>query len=726
DYFLSFSFTINFLNGSLKTKTINCLTNETGWASASLLIPIGSDSIVVIVSFEGTYNYSSTSDQILVKVDRIVYSLEIVVPPNAKINEVLTIKVILNTTYGKISNQTIFLTISILSSSGQLSNKILNATTDINGTAYFYYLIPKDSAALTLMAEFQGSNGEYSKSNVNTVITVADWLLMVQRNLPIIILIFAIILIAIVVLLLYFKVFKPQVISLGDKRQKLILKRAETRKEIQRITDELTKERSNTISAAKEALLNDDFKTAEKLYEKAANLSLELSDKSLAKEFFSKAEEIRHKLNESKTRNTLFEQRTKFLNKARIAIQNRNVKEASEFYKKTAEISKLLGDMEAYNKYMKLAENASERIETLKAGDLRRKTGEFLNKADKLMAKQNYISAAHNFEAASRLLLKLGEEDGAEKFITWARLARERDIQEGQPSDQWITIIQNEIKNLKEKIKSALESANLKKAIEFYELMAILYTEINKPESAEKARNNAKKIEEKIEEKRVPQEINKLEELREIAFQKAQKYEAENKLAQASKYYKEAAKLSEDLGEKEIAFGYLEKAKYLIKQIKKLQETKEKAKEKAEEEEELVPKEITEAEVELAKLNISDYLKNARNALKDELYAVALYFYEKIRDAYLILSDSTKVTKTESKIKEIKAKMQIEKVSSEQLRSILPRLSSKAENLFKKQKYSEASILYYRIADIFLRLDDTDAGEHYLSRAEIAHKKSEK
>ncbi|MHA1252155.1 MAG: hypothetical protein ACTSRP_19370, partial [Candidatus Helarchaeota archaeon] len=356
----------------------------------------------------------------------------------------------------------------------------------------------------------------------------------------------------------------------------------------------------------------------------------------------------------------------------------------------------------------------------------------------------------------------------------WARLARERDVEEGLPRDEWIKTVQKEIIKHKDEIKSALESGNYEKAIKLFETIAILYTEINKPESAETARKNAEKIKEKLEAKEIKAEDRELEEQRSSLIEKAQKYEKENKLPQAIKYYKDAAKISEKLGEKEIAIGYMEKARYLLKQSEQIQKEKEKEKEleqkrkkeiekikaeilredkkidiekieaeikaakatKVEKLEELPKKikepeeietpeeEVSESELELAKLNLGDLQKRARDALGKDLYATAYYYYSKVRDAYKILGDSSKVMKTENKLKEIKAKMQLEKTPPEQLRIILPRLSAKAENLYKKEKYVEAEKLFLRIADIFFTLEDEEAGEHYFSKAEIARKKA--
>ncbi|MHA1268843.1 MAG: hypothetical protein ACTSPY_03575 [Candidatus Helarchaeota archaeon] len=716
---LNIQFTFSFLNGSLKTISINKFTNLSGIVNASVLIPLGTDYITIIASFGGSYNFSSSSTQIQIQVQRIEYTLTIITSISGQINRYLPIQVDLNSSLGNTTNRLIFLTISIITTSGEIRSEVLNATTNENGTVSFNYLIPIDSAALTIIAEFYGIYGEYSISNIKTVVTVADWLLLIQNNLPLIILIFLIILITIIVLVLYYKVFKPRVISLGDKRQKLIMQRAEARKELQRITDEITQERSNIIAKAKDALLNEDYTTAKKLYEKAANLSLELADKNLAKEFFSKADEIRHKIMEGKKKAELYDQRTKFLNKARAAIQDRKIQEASEYYKKTAEISRLLGENEAYNKYMKLSENVIERIEILHAGDLRRKAGELLSNADKMMAKQNFIAAAHNFEEASRLLLKLEEED-AEKFITWARLARERNVSEGQPKDQWKNVINDEIKKHKNTIKEALESGKYEKAIELYEKIAILYTEIDKPESVKKARNNAKIIQDKLESLKSEPEEKQLEDKRNSIIEKAQKFESENKLTQALRYYREAVRISEELGEKEIAYGYKEKTRQIIKKINQLKE-EEKAKPETEKAE--VPEEITEGDIEIAKINLSEFLKNARKAFTEELYSVALYYYTEIKNAYTLLGESSKAAKIDNKIKEVKAKIQLEKGSPEQLRTILPRLSNKADNFYKKGKFSEAIAVYLRIADIFFTLEDFDAGKHYLSMAESLNKK---
>ncbi|MBD3229943.1 MAG: hypothetical protein GF329_17300 [Candidatus Lokiarchaeota archaeon] len=722
NYQVSCQFTIKFLNGSVSTISLNPFTNNTGQISVSPIIPSGSDYVVIMVSFSGSYNYSSSTNQTSVRVERTRYNLTIIAPVNAELNSIINIQVVLNSAYGNITNQMINLSITIIDNSGGITTVYLNSKTDENGTALFEYQIPSDSAGLQLVATYSGIYGEYQVSNPKTVITVANWLLILQSYLPLLIILFVIILIVVIAVLLYYKVFKPRIISLADKRKKLVMERADTRRELKRITDELLEERSQAVAKAKKAYAAEDFKTAENLYEKAANISLELADKSLAKEFFSKAEEINLKLQERKRKKSLYDQRAKSIKKARSAIQNRNIKEAAKYYKKAAESSRILGEMDDYEKFLKLSKTVEERVEKLRAGDLRRTAGNYLQQADNLMAKQNYVEAARMFEKASRILIILGEEEGAEKFTTWARLARERSVPPGHPKDQWKKDIKDEIQHRKEKIKNLIASGRYKKAVESYELLAILYTEIEEMEKAKTSRMNAEKIEEKLESvKEEEEKEDEREKKRNQFLKKAEKFESEGRLLQASRYYKQSAEISKQLGEDSIASGYMKKAKDLIKKIRKIQ----KQEEEQEIEKEIKPEEITEGQVKLAKINLMDYRKKAREAIAEELYSVALYYHQQIKKAYQKMENTEKVNKTTNKIKQLKAKVQLEDISSQELRTILPRLSEKAKRFYKKEKYSKAEALFFRIADIFFRLGDNKAGEHYLSQKEMANKKIE-
>jgi hypothetical protein len=679
--------------------------------------------LIYFASFIGSHNYSSSTNQTFINVQPTQYELKIIAPVNARINSKITIKVILNSTYGDIANKTINLSLSVIHSSGEISTIYLISETDENGTALFEYTIPSDSAGLQIIATYSGTLGEYSISNPTTIITVADWILILQGYTPLILLILIIVIVLIVVLVLYYKVFKPKTISLADKRKKLVIEHAEARREINKITQELNDERSKAVSDAKEALISEDLNTAEKLYKKVGNISLELADKSLAKEFFSKAEEIKIKSNEKKRKKDLYSERSKYLNNARSAIQDRNINVASEYYKKTAEVSRALGDMDSYSKYMKLSESAAERVRKLQAGDLRSDAGELLEKADKFMAKQNFLEAAKMFEEAASIFITIGEEEGTDKFTTWAKLARQRDIPIGEPKDHWKEKIKTEIKKRREIIKDYLENGRYNKAIKHYLLLAILYKEIDDNNNAEKAIANAETIEEKIE---FPEEMEpknkELVDKRVKYIEKAQELEKNGQFPQSSRYYRMAAQISHELGEDADASRYSEKSKQLVRKVRRIQQEEE----GKEEIQEVKEEEITEAQKELAEINLIDYRKKARDAQNNELYALALYYYQEIEKAYQIMGDSAKIQKTLNKIKELKAKIQVEDISPDQLRAILPRLSAKSEKLYKKENYEEAENLFRRIADIFFTLNDFEAGKHYINRAEIASKKIKK
>ncbi|MHA1649541.1 MAG: hypothetical protein ACTSYB_05050, partial [Candidatus Helarchaeota archaeon] len=418
-------------------------------------------------------DYQNSSTTITLEVMLVVYNLTIRVPSHSSGGEFLTIKAQLWNGTHFVSGVLINFTIILIKQGDIVETYYRSNYTATNGTAIIIFRVPLSTITIHISATYESAGGAIVYSDTEIVTAVDPWVFTLENIFILVVLLLISGYILIAGVYLYRRKLRPKLMSIEDKKRTLLQKRAENRREIMRITQEIKTLRSKTLKEADVAKNNMNFKKAAELYEKAGNLTLELADKSVAREFFLKAKEMQRLAEQKERQKELRERREKLLEKARVAIRERNVVEAARNYRQVAELSRMLGEKDQAEKFLKLANAAHERIEALKEGDLRKKSGQFLSKADKAMGKQNFIEAAENFEEAAKIMILLGEDDGLKRFAGWAKLARERDALANQKTrEEWMQELKQKQKSLINKAKMLVREKNFEDAIQIYTTLA--------------------------------------------------------------------------------------------------------------------------------------------------------------------------------------------------------------------------------------------------------------
>ncbi|MHA1130165.1 MAG: hypothetical protein ACTSQQ_05095, partial [Candidatus Helarchaeota archaeon] len=520
--------------------------------------------LIEILAWATDYQNASTS--ITLNVELVNYSLTIRVPSHINSGQNLTIQADLFNGTDYVRYSMINFTITVVLQNNTIQVVYVCSLTGSNGTAFAFFLVPRKAISLYIEATYQRDGRGVVSSDTEIVTTVDPFLFFLESSFFWIIILLVMGYVVILGVYIYRKKLRPKFMSIESKKHELMKRRAENRREIATITQEIMQYRAQTLKDAELAKKNMEYGKAAKLYEKAGNLTLELADKSVAREFFLKAKEMQRLADDKDRERDLREQREKFLEKARVAIRERDVIEASRNYREVAEISRRLGEREQAAKFLKLANAANERIEALREGDLRKRSGVYLSKADKAMGKQAYLEAAKNFEEAAKIMVTLGEDDGVERFAGWAKLARERDALANEKSrEEWIKDLNDDLKMLVAKARILLREKKFQQAIDVYRTLVVYAIELGNTERIEKYKKNVEYCRNQAYATEISPETRSLLNERKKLLAKVDDAVKGERFGVAARYYNRISAISEIIDGKEVARTYQKQANYYKK-----------------------------------------------------------------------------------------------------------------------------------------------------------------
>ncbi|HUX99533.1 MAG TPA: hypothetical protein VMV49_08275 [Candidatus Deferrimicrobium sp.] len=717
---IQYSIKINYVSGAPLIVEKNIYTNSSGMGLIQYQVPLGASLINVIMSFYGSSNLTSVWNSTNINIERLTYALAVSVQSHTKVGEKLRIQAILSNGTHPVGNVLLnFTIIAVLSGDVTITSYLAGITAE-NGSVVVQYTVPAGAITIYIIATYRDAYGGVSNSEPQLVISVDPWVLFIQQYGWLIGLIILVVVVAVIGSMTYVKV-KRRFMSIEDKKRELVQKRADNRREIAMMEQEIKGMRSETLKEAEIASQNMNFNKAAKLYEKAGNLTLELADKSVAREFLLKAKEMQKRSDQKLQQNELKDQREKLLEKARSAIRERDVVEAARNYRQVAELSRMLGEQEQAEKFLKLADAANERVEALKEGDLRKESGIFLSKADKAMGKQDFLEAARNFEEASKIMLVLADDDGVERFAGWAKLARERGALTGdKPKDEWKQELIQKDELINRKIKQLIKERNFEETIKQYITLAINALELGNSDDLEKYKKNIVYYRKQSSMQEISPETRRLMTERKKLLLEVEDAIKGNRFAVVAKYYKRIAAISEVIDGKEVARSYNKQATYYLSRARERQIAEQpKVEEKEVPTKSIQPvARVAEDELEEVKANLAATVKNAREALKTGKTTLAKELYEKASQLAESVGDEGSAQRYQQKAEELEILKPKKTIENEGLvRKKIADLVQQAEKALQKKKFSEAKNTFEEISELFLQLGEEDAANTFLERA---------
>jgi len=303
---------------------------------------------------------------------------------------------------------------------------------------------------------------------------------------------------------------------MSDEGEKKELSEEEKKRELEQKRKELEEQRKKVIASAEESESKGNISEALKFYSIARDLSEQLNEKDRVKIFEEKVKLLSKKEMEIKKQKELDrrkaeieQEREMLIESGDAAVNEGRFDDAIKDYNKVIELSKQINDKDMISEYRnKVNDLTSKKAELRRKFELQQKVKELevkrrevLRKAEDAVAKEQYRKAGDLYEEAAKI-----SEDMA------------------QPE------------------RTAMFSAR-----------------------AEEMREIAKDIEKREEEERRRAELEKerirLEDQRAKMLGKAEKMLEKGQFKAAAEAYETAAKLSLDLGEKEVATGFTAQAR---------------------------------------------------------------------------------------------------------------------------------------------------------------------
>ncbi len=567
----------SFGDGSTQTNIINTNTSASGDANISYFVPYESISISITANYYGSSQFEQSSNSTSILVVRQKIDLTLLLLPPLFVPEGLPLFITgqIKTTNGTVLNGTIVLSISIalsISSLPILHTFSINFTPSSDGLFIFILPIPENIFSVSVSATYYGTRGYKVEASPRAVAILNELEYFIRENFFLLLIIFLIIALVIIGIVTYFKAIRPKTEPLTAKKKRLMSQRMETTKELAKITKELDKLRSDTLIQAQKAERDGLYEEAAKAYEKVGNLSLELAEKSIAKDYFARSRVLLKKVAKDELISKREQERKELIESARMALRERKVLEASKYYSKIVSISIQLGDLETAQKFSNLMASTEDQLKLLKDQELRTELKDILQKADKAMGKQKFDAAAKYFEEASRLLLLLDEPEGVRKFSSWAKLSRERQELFSEEVTDWKADLNKIIDETEKVVEKKKEEADYDQVILNLLKIAIYYLELEDENKFREYRQMAKSYSDKLKifrtDRRADIESEKLK-----ILQKAEQAESKNDFKNAAELYEKAAKLAIDLGDRYEGRSIMEKAQILFKQAKKWAES---------------------------------------------------------------------------------------------------------------------------------------------------------
>ncbi len=302
----------------------------------------------------------------------------------------------------------------------------------------------------------------------------------------------------------------------GEKEKKPELSEEEKRKQLEAERKELEEQRKQLLAEAEEYESNEDYQNAGNIYQKLADISTKLGEKDRSKIFNEKVKEMRKKeiakrkaIELEKRKEEIENEREILVEQAETAYNEGRFDDALRNYKQAVELSKQIGDKDFIKQYtVTIKEIETKKAELIRKFEaekelrkLEQERREILRRAEEAVSKENYIRASKLYREAVALSNRMGQRERAEMFE-----ARAKEMQE-------------------------------------------IAEDIRKREEEEKARAE-------MERKRI-----ELEDKRAAALARAEQALEKGNFKAAATAYETAAKISLDLGEKEVATGFTAQAR---------------------------------------------------------------------------------------------------------------------------------------------------------------------
>jgi hypothetical protein len=286
--------------------------------------------------------------------------------------------------------------------------------------------------------------------------------------------------------------------------------------------------RKETVNQAEKFYKKGKFIDASRLWQKAALISVELADEDLAAEYASRAYTLKGKTAELK--------------------KKWKIERKKELEEKTRK------------------ELVSQRDSLLKE---RKKV---LDLAEKSEREGHLLEASRHYKLASKLSLEIGDKEEARELNEKSKEAKRREAELRRRRKAEMERIEEaeKIGELEEQLKESIQIAEnavteerWEDAAQYYKIAAKLASDMGDSEMANAYKNKANEFDKKSE---LESSRENLEEQRRKAIIEAEAATVDGDLPKAAKYYMEAAKLSQELGEKDIAEGFKATAEDLKRQ----------------------------------------------------------------------------------------------------------------------------------------------------------------
>ncbi|MHA1270416.1 MAG: hypothetical protein ACTSPY_11555 [Candidatus Helarchaeota archaeon] len=287
--------------------------------------------------------------------------------------------------------------------------------------------------------------------------------------------------------------------------------------------------RQETVKEAEKFYKQGKFIDASRLWQKAALISVELADEDRAAEYASRAYTLKGKTDELKK---------KWKIERKKELEERTRKEL-----------------------------ASQR------DSLEKERKKVLELAQQAENEGHLLEASRHYKLASKLSLDIGDKEMARDFNEKSKEAkrREADLRRRRKAELERIKQSEKIDQLEGQLKESIEIAEVaiteerwEDAAQYYTLASKLAGEMGDPEKASAYKGKANEFRKKSE---LESSRANLEEQRRKAIIEAEAAMVDGDLPKAARFYMEAAKISQQLGEKDIAEGFKATAEDLKRQM---------------------------------------------------------------------------------------------------------------------------------------------------------------
>lgn len=339
-----------------------------------------------------------------------------------------------------------------------------------------------------------------------------------------------------------------EAIELRKKEKNLIV----TRKEIQRKTSH-KQEYEENLEKIKEALENGKYQELVTLYGRAAVLAERLGKRSEAGEYRKAAIEAKRKVIKTRKvdpkagRIELVKQYTELLKQIKLFLDEKMWQEAADGYLKAAQFSYELEEFDRAKQFKEKAAKIQEQADILEhETQLKKRERALKEEIEALDPEKDTDTLIQSCSELSKIYQELENSKGLEEISK--KFDKIKKIQERKKS----------LKNA----NKAIEEEDYSKALELFQNALRISMDLNEPIKAEGFRNIINELSGKVD--KVARSRKMVEDRAEILTSaKAAIAESPPNVAKAIQDYKEAARISFELGENELANSYLQTAKHI-------------------------------------------------------------------------------------------------------------------------------------------------------------------